>query len=359
MRRALRSLIGEGALDDAAVMLDRLGRFLLLSGRGPELDSFARQIEIAGGPASFDLLLLGRADYEDGRFAEAVERFGGLLDRIEAEPDAGHPIGPRSLAHATTLHWLGRGLERLGRREEALDRMAIALQIVEEWSERRPEDHDLVGRRGDLMGDLGDLFAAKRDDVSAAALYREALRIAEWRGDVRGRTLVLERYGQLLLRRRDYDTAWSSYATVADLYSLLGEPEGEAIARHQLGRIAQAVGASRQAEECFRSSLAIWEQRRRPTEAASCCNQLAILAEKAGRGIEADAWYRLAIDFAGQAGSAPVLASYLENYAGFLHDRAAVFPDPTGAASKAEDVAARAAAIRQSIPTTIDSSETG
>ena len=53
---------------------------------------------------------------------------------------------------------------------------------------------------------------------------------------------MLERYSQLLLRRRDFETAWSSYSTVAELYRLLGEAEGEAIARHQLGGSARPSG---------------------------------------------------------------------------------------------------------------------
>ena len=102
LRRALCSLIRAGSLDEAVAMLDRLGRFLQVSGRTSELDEFARQIEMGCDTVADDvLLLLGRAEYEKGRFATAVERFGRLLRRIEAEPVAEDVIGPRSLAYAT------------------------------------------------------------------------------------------------------------------------------------------------------------------------------------------------------------------------------------------------------------------
>ena len=54
-----------------------------------------------------------------------------------------------------------------------------------------------------------------------------------------------------------------------------------------------------------------------------------------------------------------MLASYLENYAGFLRDRASDGPYPSIASVNAEDAAGGAAAIRQSHQVMIDAKETG
>jgi tetratricopeptide (TPR) repeat protein len=297
-------------------------------------------------------LAMARAAFAAGHFHEARERLTALLRQIDDGPE-GDEAGPDSITRA--LAWLGRLLERDAHLDEALERLGQAYTLVASWRERYPGDAELVGLHGDLAGELGDVFAAKGDSAAALQLYRDSLQVAEWRGDLRGRVLTLERYGRLLLHQADYETAESLYGTVADLYAALGEPEGVAVARHELGRIAQARDQVSRAEDCYRASMALWEHRDRPVEAASSSNQLAILAEQAGRFDEADAWYRQAIALAERVGPGHDLARYLENYAAFLDGRAAADGPHAGCwRGRALEMAARASSAGRAGPRTAE-----
>ena len=324
-RRAFRTLLASD-LDDAAALLNRLRRFLQIAGRGAEIDALTRELESArvaadtGGPLRESdwewAITLGRADLDNGRHSEALGHFERLLKRVEAAPPDAR-VGPRSVAHADTLHAAAHCLERLGRIEETLDRLALAHGIVEECIGRRPDDPGLIARRGALLIDLGDVFAARGDDASAGTLWQQALRVAEWRDDPRAQAQVLERYAGLLAWQGDLERASGAYATAAEFYECQGEPESAAILRIKLGRIAAMAGAAAEAEAAFRASLAVLEGRRRASEAAVCCLELAGLAKHAGRDDEANAWYRRAVSLDPGLRSSAVLPSDLHADADF------------------------------------------
>ena len=327
-RRAFHTLLASKP-DAATALLNHLWRFLLIEDRGPEIDALTRRLEAAraaadtGGPlweSDWKLAMtLGRADLDNGRHSEALGHFETLLKRVEAAPPD-VPVGPGSVAHADTLHAAARCLERLGRTAEALDRLARAHGIVEKLIGRRPDDPGLIARRGELLIDLGDVFAAQGDDASAGTLWQQALRVAEWRDDPRAQAQVLERYAGLLARRGDLERAKGACATAEDFYKVQGEPESAAILRFRLGQIAAREGDATEAESAFRTSLALWEARRRASEAAVCCLELAELAELAERARhddEADAWYRRAVALDPGLRSSAVLPSDLHADADF------------------------------------------
>jgi len=345
-RRAFHTLLASEP-DAATALLNHLRRFLQIAGRGPEIDALTRRLEAARTAADTGGLLretewewamtLGLADLDNGRHFEALGRFEALLSRVEAAP-TDVPVGPRSVAHADTLHAAARCLERLGRTAEALDRLALAHGIVEEWIGHRPDDTGLIACRGALLIDLGDVFAARGDDDSAGMVWQQALRVAEWRDDPRAQAQVLERYARLLARQGDFERAAGAYATAADFYEVQGEPESAAILRIKLGRIAAMACAAAEAEAAFRASLAVLEGRRRAPEAAVCCLELAGLAEHAGRDDEADAWYRRAVALDPGLRSSAVLPSDLHADADF-RGRQVARPQGVGDVGSATPVA--------------------
>ncbi len=234
-RRAFRTLVASDPAA-AAALLNRLRRFLQIAGRGLEIDALTRRLEAAQvaagavGPLQETdwewAMTLGRADLDNGRHVEALDRFETLLRRVEAaSTDIG--VGPRSIAHADTLHAAARCLECLERPAEALEHLALAHGIVEERIRRQPVDPEpgLIARRGALLMDLGDVFAARGDDDSAGALWQQALAVARWRDDPRAQAQVLERYARLLAGQGDLGRAAGAYATAADFYEGQGEPE--------------------------------------------------------------------------------------------------------------------------------------
>jgi tetratricopeptide (TPR) repeat protein len=168
--------------------------------------------------------------------------------------------------------------------------------------------------------------------AEARAAYEDAEQIAKEQDDTRQQGVVLGQLGTLALRQRDYAEAERSYREALELFRRMGEPAGEAVSWHQLGRVAeeqaqsvaQSGGAQHaaplraEAERCYRESLTLEERRGNLAGAAQTCNQLAIVAEGAGRPAEAAGWYQRAIAIAERMNDDKNLATMLNNLAYLL-----------------------------------------
>ena len=87
----------------------------------------------------------------------------------------------------------------------------------------------------------------------------------------------------------------------------------EGNAWHQLGRVAQEQKEWAEAEHCYRESLALEEQQGNAAGATKTCNQLAIVAEGAGRPFEAEGWFKRALELYEEVHSGgPEQASFLQ-----------------------------------------------
>jgi tetratricopeptide (TPR) repeat protein len=157
---------------DQATALSVLADLVTARGRREEAFELRRLAACADG---YDEVRVARyvATAESlGRTSEAV---AFLRERVER-------LGPRSAAPSRTLH---RGLEDLGRIEEALDALESALAL-------HPEDGDLLlaaaeayARHG-RVGRARALLVAARGRVRESDRRRTEARMARWAGDLKG-----------------------------------------------------------------------------------------------------------------------------------------------------------------------------
>jgi tetratricopeptide (TPR) repeat protein len=185
-----------------------------------------------------------------------------------------------------------------------------------------------IRQRGALLTDLGDVLTDQGRYAEARAAYEGGLEVDRQLGDERGQGVSLGQLGSLALRQRDYAEATRRYREALELARSLTEPGLEAIWWHQLGRVAeeqaQSGGAQHaaplwaEAERCYRESLALKERMGDAAGAARTSNQIAIVAEGAGRPTEAAGWYQRAIAIAEQMNDDKGLATMLNNLANLL-----------------------------------------
>jgi len=117
-----------------------------------------------------------------------------------------------------------------------------------------------------------------------------------------------------------------------------------------LARVAQEQKEWAEAERCYRESLAIEEQLGNATGAAKTCNQLAIVASGAGRPVEAEGWYRRAIELKAQVEPrSSSHATSLNNLAFLLVNEVQADHAPTTRLVEAQRYAEQALAIRETL----------
>jgi tetratricopeptide (TPR) repeat protein len=204
----------------------------------------------------------------------------------------------------------------------------------------------------DVLTDLGQYAAARQEYETSLAIKREI------GGEERGIGVVLGQLGTLALVQNDLAEARRRHQEALQTFQRMGEDRMEAVAWHQLGRVAETAaeraGAGAQgpapqpaaalwqeAERCYQQSLAIKEQIGDLALAATTCNQLAIVAEGAGRPQDAERWYLKAIEIGEKLGDEQALAKRYSNLADLLMAQNRL--------AEAETYARRAAAIMETL----------
>src|SRR5579859_5709352 len=361
LRRALELLLDTDALDDASSMADSIARFLNNFGLRRELDEMRRRVNrvVAVANTQNDEMLtraewlresgLANDELENGNLRAAFTRFTKLLERIERLQE-GTPLGRGSYQHCLALGWLARCL-RIGRQSAGAEsRLREALAVIEVLIKRQPGDTSLIRQRGMLLTDLGDTLRDQGRYAWAKEAYEEALEIAKQQGNLRPQAVALTQLGTLALEQRQYVEAKSRYIEVLQIFRILDEPVSESTVWFQLGRVAQGQKDWNEAERCYRESLVIDERSGDVAGAAKTCNQLAILAIHSSRPIEAEGWFKraLELDELVQPGS-PSNASHFSNLAGLLLNEVRAGRFSKTRLTDAKDYAEKALAIREKL----------
>lgn len=124
----------------------------------------------------------------------------------------------------------------------------------------------------------------------------------------------------------------------------------EGVAWHQLGRVAEEQHDWTEAERCYRESLAIRERLDDVAEVAVTCNQLAIIAQNAGRPAEAEGWLKRALEMDERMHPGSLThATSLSNLANLLVQEVQTGRGSTAHLVKARGYAEQALAIMESL----------
>jgi tetratricopeptide (TPR) repeat protein len=296
LRHALDLAMAAGAAEEAVNFAMSIAKFLDNFGRWREREAMMAAIERLDirnekGLTKAEYLLAsqrGEVLLQQGRAGEAEAVFRDLLARMEA--GAAYDT---AYDDAMTLARLGRCLKAQGRPGEAVGWHRRALAGFEGLSGSSESVKQMIGA---VHTELADLYQTLGQYDAAEAQYEAALEIDEELGDLRGKGVDLGQLGTLALMRGELAEARRRYEEALETFQALGEPQMEAVAWHQLGRVAEeaagrGAGDWDEAERCYREAVRIREQIRDLPELAKSFNQLAIVAEGAGRPEDAERWY--------------------------------------------------------------------
>ncbi|MEW6031068.1 MAG: tetratricopeptide repeat protein [Chloroflexota bacterium] len=330
LKRALHLALEAGALDEAVTFADSINKFLNNFGRWRERDEVAAEVDrYTGTQVNRDgkltkreyLLESGRGErlLQQGRAGEAEKVFRALLSRLEV--GTAYDKQESLFDQTTTLARLGRCLGAQGRPSQAADfyRRAIAL------AEGLEQTKEILNHIGKIHTDLADVYASGGMYADAKKEYETSIEFCKQADDDRAVGVNLGQLGTLAMTQGDLNEARKRHLEALSLFQRMGEDQMEAVAWHQLGMVAQeqaervgAQGAAPywdEAERCYKQSITINEGLGNFSQAAATCNQLALVAENAGRPAEAERWYLRAIEIHEKMGRQQELAAMLSNLA--------------------------------------------
>ncbi len=274
----------------------------------------------------------GQQLLDHGRVGEAIGVFEAILARLGNTPSYGR---------AVTLSRLGRCCYASGRHDEAVQRVRDAIEVIGTLA---PSD-GVKALRGTLRSELGDALRASGQFGEAKKAYEAALKIAEERGDLRGQGIDVSHLGSLALTAGDFEAALTHQRRALQLFQRLHEPDLEAAAWHQLGRVHHERREWDEAERHYQEAARITEERGRLAEAARTWNQLALLAQETGKPETAEERYRKTIEIDRRIGNRTQLTDHLNGLADLLRRR----PDRLG---DARQLIEEALVIAQSVDPT-------
>ena len=219
----------------------RRGQELLDQGRGREaVQAFQAVLADLGGEAGYGravllerlgraLLLAGEHDAAHGRFREALELAGRLA-----------PSDTVRRLRGALRSGLGDALRSLGRTAEARRAYLAALEIEQALGDRRSEGVD--------QARLGALALADGDTAEALARSRAAVEALGPLGDAADAAAARHQLGRVHRRRAEWDEAARHLEEAARLWETTGRPDaaarihGELVELHrETGRVDEAV----------------------------------------------------------------------------------------------------------------------
>ena len=321
LQRALGRALEAGALDEAVEFAEIISKFLNNFGRWREREELAeevysytiRQVDREGKVTQREVLLeSGRGErlYQQGRAAEAEQVFRALLKRLEGPADY-----DTRYDRANLLGYIGRSLSAQGKKSSAAE---FHRKAIEAWSEME-QIENILRSKGIDHTDLADVLTDMGQYAEARSEYEKGLEIAKEVEDDRQQGAILGQLGTLALVQGDLNEARRRHQEALTLFQRLGEARMEAVAWHQLGRVAQEqagrAGAQQaapfweEAERCYKESAEIEERLGNLAGLAKTCNQLAIVATGAGRPQEAERWSLRAIEIGEKLGDLQGLAT--------------------------------------------------
>jgi len=388
---------GTGDFAAAVEFAECVERFLNTFGRWRERAAMmeavgkgvgSRGVGSTGPLTRAEWMLLSRQGemlWEQGRAREAETVFRGLLARMmtgdgrPATGDGGLTTNDSGLTTTydltLTLGRLGRSLRDQGRPREAEAEYRRKQAVLEQLlggralpttglTTKDSVDANQWRQMGVTHADLADVLMLQGRYAEARAQYEAALKIVEALGDERSVATVSAQLGTLALQEGDFAEAERQYRAALARSHALGETRMEAIGWHQLGRVYQeaggreqgvgsrGVGSSRaallqQAEEAYRQSLQLDEALGDQAGAAKTANQLAQVAQMAGRPANAARWYRRALRDFQAAGQMQYVAVTCNNLADLLlaAARGKYGPPPPAGVAESSDLLAEAESL--------------
>lgn len=301
--------------DQSAEFADKICRFLMFFGLQRDRDNLIRQSKtleevnsIGSRPWTLQKMNRGELLWEKGYYVEAFIIFQEVINAL---PTANYQ---RSKALARSA----RCLCFQGQLQKATNYYELALQ---ELGKLDVSNH-VVTEKSLICTELADILVDQGQYIEAEKKYKQSLAIKEQLGgDRRGKAVVHGQLGRLAILQGNLEEAKDRLVEAREIFHQLDEPLQEEKALHELGIVYYKMQQWEDSERAYRESARICEAQAQWQSAAQTWNNLGMLMQKLGKGIEAVAWYHKALKVAKDIKNDREVAIYSRNIANILQDQ--------------------------------------
>ena len=243
-----------------------------------------------------------------GQVSQAAKVFEAILDGL------GDKAG---LERATLLGQIGHCLHRAAKPWPAANRFREAIATA---AELEPSDSN---RRllAVLYANLGDVLKECGQYVSAKEAQEAALEIWAVLGDLRGQALAHGQLGTWALSEGRLEEALTQQLSSLAFSEKIQDPGLIAAAKQQLGFVFHQQQKWDEAMSCYEQACEVLEAAGNRTGSAQLWGQLALLCQQACRVEEAETWLRKIVDWSRDAGQPVQLGRHLAKLAALLCDQ--------------------------------------
>jgi tetratricopeptide (TPR) repeat protein/tRNA A-37 threonylcarbamoyl transferase component Bud32 len=193
----------------------------------------------------------GDQEYAAGRYRAALVSYETALTLTHAAPDA--------RVEADVVRAIGRMHYLLGHPAEALKSYEEAIARYAALAEESRASGD-ASRLNTALRELGKLHFFKGEMETAEGFLREAIAMAETRGDDRLRAAALNNLSGIHYVRGDLEEAFACHRVCFTLRERLGDELGLAQSHKNIGILHYRLGESREAEEHLNDALALYRK---------------------------------------------------------------------------------------------------
>jgi tetratricopeptide (TPR) repeat protein len=319
-RTAVQWAVSDQQLRAAASLGDIFSRYLQMSGRLRERDAWVQWLKDAVRQQGFTA---EAADYErqhawslftQGDPQGAVDQLQALIEQlrhtIERDPAF-------QLAQATQM--LGRVLDHAGASAQAIPILRQALGHWEALVERAGGDTDLTNTVMELsnlsaaMGDLANALSRAGQHVEALVLADKCVGIEENLDNRRDGAAAHGLYASILMAAGRYDEADACYELALADARRAGDKELEGTALQHQGTLALHRDQLERASRLYQKALERFREAGDQNSMVLIYNALGVADRRAGRLVEARAWYETSRDLAVQLKDQTSLGTAVQN----------------------------------------------
>ncbi|TMQ60206.1 MAG: tetratricopeptide repeat protein [Candidatus Eisenbacteria bacterium] len=251
----------------------------------------------------------GDQEYAAGRYRAALVSYEAALELTRSAPDARREADiVRAIGRMQYL--LGHPAESQRTYEEAIGRYASLAE------EARAAGDD--ARLNSAVRELGKLYFFKGDMEVAEQHMREAIALAEKRGDERIHAAALNNLSGIHYVRGDLEEALACHRTCLDIRERLHDEPGLAQSHKNLGIIHYQLGEPQEAEDHLNEGLALYRKAVDRRGEAVTLRHLGNLHHQSGDHVGAQRHWEASLSLCRELGNTEDLCACLNNL-GVLH----------------------------------------
>jgi tetratricopeptide (TPR) repeat protein len=225
----------------------------------------------------------GKQLYDAGKYQAAARLFESILQELDPEP---------SFDRVKTLVESSRCDHAQGQLSTAVEHLCEALIVLEQL----PPSNDVKQNKGLIYSDLCNIFISLGELDRAEKANDDSLAIKIEIGDSLGLVKAKAQRATIVMRQGDLNTAIQLHKEAQQTFHQLQSPQDECISWHELGMAYELGQNWAEAELAYRESARIRDSIGIGSERSNIYVRLASLHQITNKPIEAENWFKKALD---------------------------------------------------------------